>query len=73
MHDRLHDHNRYSGPQHAPKVEPMVVTVVRFRRGQGCCEESLARIVTAYYSPDGELLFEDDPAPEGLMREALDT
>lgn len=61
-----HNHNRRAGPALAPVVKQETVTVVQFGRGQGCCELSLVRIVTAYYSADGELLFEFDPAPEAV-------
>lgn len=50
--------------EHPSVREAVVVSVVRVvsLRGQGCCELSTKRLVTSYYSLDGELLAEDDPA-----------
>ena len=56
-HGEYHNHN---DPRPKASVEGMTVTVVRFVRGVGCCEESPVRLVTAYYDADGSLLFERD-------------
>lgn len=53
-----HDHDRMDG---APEVAAVTVTAVTFRRGVGCCSDSVYRRVTAYYLPDGTLLAEVDP------------
>ena len=53
-----HDHtDRYD----QPVVEAVTLRRVTFLRGIGCCQASPARRVTAYYTDDGELLFEQDP------------
>lgn len=57
-----HDHDeRRDG---APTVESVSLIRVQWARGTGCCSESTYRIVTAYYTPEGQLLWEDDPAPQ---------
>lgn len=43
-----------------PEAREMTVIAVAFTRGKGCCEEDPVRLVTAYYSTDGELLAEFD-------------
>jgi hypothetical protein len=58
-HDDYHNHN---DPRVPATVERLEVSVVRFVRGVGCCEESPVRLVTAYYAEDGVLLFEKDEA-----------
>jgi hypothetical protein len=60
-HDDYHNHN---DPRPQATVTPAVVTRVEFVRGFGCCAESPMRRVTAYYSADGTLLFEQDEADE---------
>jgi hypothetical protein len=48
------------------------VTVVRFARGIGCCRQSVYRLVTAYYLPDGTLIAEMDPCEALASPEADD-
>lgn len=45
-----------------PIVEVKQVVVVKFLRGKGVTDDPYRR-VTAYYSFEGELLAENDPAP----------
>ena len=67
----MNDHPHRSSPYHdhnshrPPSVTVEQITVVRFLRGIGCCEQSPVREVTAYYAADGSLLFESDPMPGG--------
>jgi len=58
FHDESHDR--------APEMEIVQVVKVTFLRGQGCCERSLVRRVTAYYGMDGRLIVEDDPSPQSI-------
>jgi hypothetical protein len=64
MTTHLHDY-----PAPAPTIESIEVLRVEFRRGQGCCEESPVRIVTAYYEADGRLLYEFDRAAPSSEKE----
>ncbi len=56
-----HQHRRASLPERPPEVRTVELIEVKFRRGEGCCEEDLVREVTAYYWADGDLLTEIDP------------
>ena len=58
----------------APEAVTMSVIAVQFRRGEGCCIEDPVRMVTAYYSLEGELLAErDSMAPAPAVRETVTT
>lgn len=57
----VHD-GRQVHEEPAPQVVHLTVTRVTFRRGEGCCEKSPVRMVTAYYDDMDEFLFEIDPA-----------
>ncbi len=58
MRPAHHDHTTES----PPRVGRAEITVLRFLRGSGCCEESPVREVTVFYALDGTLIAEHDPA-----------
>lgn len=56
-----HDHARldlavFESIQRPPEVCRITVTVVEFRRGEGCCEADPVRLCWAYYRDDGTLI-----------------
>jgi hypothetical protein len=51
--------------EQTPTIERLEVVRVTFRRGKGCCEKSIVRMVTAYFDLDGTLLVEVDPMVVG--------
>ena len=57
-HDEGHDR--------APEIEVIQVMKVTWLRGQGCCERSLLRAVTGYFTMDGKQIAEDDPTPSSV-------
>lgn len=42
----------------APDVRGIEVIEVRYRRGEGCCEQDPVRMVVAYFTTEGRLLAE---------------
>lgn len=65
MSTHEHAHLRLSPEQarvvdRPPDAEVIQVVAVTFRRGEGCCDQDPTRLVTAYYSLDGQLLAERD-------------
>ena len=64
----IHSARHFDEP--TPTTERLEVVRVTFRRGRGCCEKSIVRMVTAYYDLDGTLLFEVDPYVVGDAAEA---
>lgn len=63
MSEHRHRHlppETLAGINRAPSVDVVQMVVVRFTRGEGCCDQDIAREVTAFYDMDGRLVFELD-------------
>ena len=59
----IHPPEHFDEP--TPETKRLEVIRVTFRRGRGCCEKSIVRMVAAYYDIEGHLLFEVDPCVTG--------
>lgn len=54
-----------------PTVTVQQLVVVKFFRGEGCCQQDLVREVTAIFDATGKLIAENDPFIPDPMAEAI--